>query len=160
MSLARFSTPADNRYYEDYPPGAVFEFGSAVLSEPEIIEFASRFDPQPFHVDPERAQESIYGGIIASGWHTCAVMMRLLVDHFVSSVASMGSPGVDELRWLLPVRAGDELRIKVAVVEKRLSKSKPDRGLVTYRVEVLNQRDEVVMRATALSFVGCRETAG
>jgi acyl dehydratase len=156
MTLATFTNPLDNRYFEDYPVGAVFEFGSAVLTEAEIIEFALRFDAQSFHVDPTSAQRSVYGGLIASGWHTGSIMMRLLVEHFISTVASMGSPGIDALRWPRPVRAGDELRLRVTILESRLSNSKPDRGIVKYLVEVLNQLNEVVMEARTLSFIGCR----
>ena len=100
---------AATRYLEDFVPGAVFEAGSVQLDEQTIVEFATRYDPQPFHVDRDAARASIYGGVIASGWHTVALTMRLLVDHVFAGSVSMGSPGVDELRWLLPVRPGDTL---------------------------------------------------
>jgi len=156
MQPATFTQPANDRYFEDYAPGAVYEFGSVIVTESEIIEFAERFDPQTFHIDPELAERSIYGGIIASGWHTGSIMMRLLVDNFLSTAASMGSPGVDELRWSKPVHPGDELSIRVSVVERRLSKSKPDRGIVKSRTEVLNQNRDVVMEMTSTNFFGCR----
>jgi len=97
------------RYFEDYPAGAVFELGSIEVDPLEVQSFAERFDPQPFHVDPQAAALSPYGGIIASGWHTASLMMRLLAQGFLSPASSLGSPGIDELRWLLPVRPGDRL---------------------------------------------------
>jgi acyl dehydratase len=151
-----FARPADDRYFEDYVLGAVYEFGPVVVTEAEIIEFARRFDPQTFHVDPELAQTSVFGGTIASGWHTGSIMMRLLVDNFISSAASMGSPGIDELRWRRPVRPGDELSVRVTVLEARRSKSKPDRGIVKTLTEVLNQDRDVVMEMKGVNFVGCR----
>ena len=157
MSSATFSNPPSDRYFEDYELGATYEFGSVTVTEAEIIEFAERFDPQPFHIDPELAQHSIYGGIIASGWHTGSIMMRLMVDNYVSSVAGMGSPGVEEMRWPIPVRGGDELSIRITVLEKRRSKSKPDRGIMKNLNELLNQNREVVMEMRGISFVGCRD---
>lgn len=157
MALATFSQAAHERYFEDYELGAVYEFGTVTVTEPEIIEFAKRFDPQPFHVDPELAKQTIYGGIIASGWHTGSILMRLLVDNFISSIAGMGSPGVDQMRWPIPVRGGDELSIRITVAEKRRSKSKPDRGIMKNFTELLNQNGEVVMEMQGISFVRCRD---
>ncbi|MEI8183847.1 MAG: MaoC family dehydratase, partial [Desulfomonile sp.] len=111
-----FTTPAEDRYFEDYVPGSVHEFGSIAVEEAEMINFARRFDPQPFHIDPEAAKQSIFGGLIASGWHTASLAMRLLVDHYISHVASLGSPGVDELRWLKPVRPGDTLSVRITLL--------------------------------------------
>lgn len=139
------TTPFKERYFEDYAVGEVVEFGDYPITREEIVEFASRYDPQPFHVDEQAATQSNYGGLIASGWMTAGVMMRMLVEHFVSRVASMGSPGVDELRWLRPVRPGDRLRVRVTVLEVRRSQTKPDRGAVLSLDEVVNQDDEVVM---------------
>ena len=152
-----FRTPREERYFEDYLPGAVHEFGSITIEESEIIEFAQRFDPQPFHTDPEAAKQSAFGGLIASGWHTASLAMRLLVDHYVSSVASLGSPGVDELRWRKPVRPGDSLSIRVTVLESKLSRSKPDQGTIRSYVEVLNQHRENVMTWKGMGLVRCRE---
>ena len=104
-----FTTPVEDRYFEDYVPGEVHEFGSIGVKEAEMIDFARRFDPQPFHTDPEKAKKSMFGALIASGWFTASLAMRLKVDHFISHVASLGSPGVDELRWLKPVRPGDTI---------------------------------------------------
>ena len=102
---------SQDRWFEDYVPGAVHDLGSVVVDEQEVIAFARQFDPQPFHLDKERAEESVFGGLIASGWHTACMAMRLIVDHYLSEVSSEGSPGIDELRWLRPVRPGDQLAI-------------------------------------------------
>jgi acyl dehydratase len=149
------SSPKD-RYFEDYVPGAVHEFGSIRVEEADIIDFGRRFDPQPFHTDPEAAKQSAFGGLIASGWHTASIAMRLLVDHYVSRAASLGSPGVDEVRWKKPVRPGDTLSIRVTVLEARVSRSKPNQGTIRSYVEVLNQRREVVMTWKGMGMVGCR----
>lgn len=156
MTNSTFNPPADDRYFEDYLPGAVYEFGSIVMEEKEMIDFATCYDPQAFHINPEAARKSVFGGLIASGWQTGAVSMRLLVDHYLSHVASLGSLGVDELRWLKPVRPGDELSIRVTVLEARRSQSKPDRGIVRSLIEVMNQNREVVMTRVAVNIVGCR----
>ena len=155
MKPETFTTPIEQRFFEDYIPGAVYEFGSISVEEEEIISFARRFDPQPFHTDPEAAAKSMYGGLIASGWHTASLMMRLVVDHYLSHVASLGSPGVDELRWLNPVRPGDTLSIRVTVTETRRSRSKPDRGVLQF-CESLNQHGQVVMTMKAINLLACR----
>jgi acyl dehydratase len=152
-------SPRPRRYFEDFPPGAVFEAGNVTVSEAEIVEFATRYDPQPFHIDADAAQDSIYGGLIASGWHTSALMMRQLVDGVIGETAALGSPGVDELRWLLPVRPGDTLSVRLTVTEARVSRSKPDRGLVRCRFEVTNQAGVLVMQMHGLMFVYCRPPA-
>lgn len=139
------TTAYTERYFEDYQVGEVIEFGDHLVTKEEIVGFAQRYDPQPFHVDEAAAAESHFGGLIASGWMTASVMMRMLVDNFISRVASMGSPGVDELRWLRPVRPGDRLRVRVTVLEVRRSQTKPDRGAILSLDEVVNQDDEVVM---------------
>jgi len=133
------------RWYEDYPVGETVEFGDHLVTQDEVLEFARRYDPQPFHVDPAAAAQSIYGGLIASGWMTSSIAMRLMVDHYLSPQSSMGSPGVDELRWLRPVRPGDRLRMRVTVLDSRVSQSKPDRGMILLLWEVLNQDRTVVM---------------
>ena len=155
-----FTTPAEDRYFEDYVPGSVHEFGSIAVEEAEMINFARRFDPQPFHIDPEAAKQSIFGGLIASGWHTASLAMRLLVDHYISHVASLGSPGVDELRWLKPVRPGDTLSVRITLLVAQRSRSKPDQGFIRGSTEVLNQHGEVVMTMKSGGFVRCRETDG
>lgn len=148
--------PLRERYFEDYLPGEVYEFGSYAVTGEAIIEFAQRYDPQPFHIDPVAAAQSIYGGLIASGWMTGGIMMRMLVDNFISPLSSMGSPGIDELRWQKPVRPGDTLRVRVAVIEARRSQSKPDRGIILVQNECLNQNDEVVMSAKSMALYKCR----
>ncbi|MBZ4014580.1 MaoC family dehydratase [Streptomyces purpurogeneiscleroticus] len=153
---ADFAAPSTERYFEDYVPGAVYTYGSVVLTEEEILDFARRFDPQSFHTDPEAAADGPFKGLIASGWHTSAVMMRLYADHFVSKVASLASPGVDELRWVQPVRPGDALSIRTTILDARVSRSKPDRGIVRTGIEVLNQRDEPVLTLTAMNFFARR----
>ena len=151
-----FVTPIDQRYFEDYIPGGVYEFGCIAVEDAEIISFAERFDPQPFHTDPQAAQKSVYGGLIASGWHSAGLMMRLFVDHYLSHVASLGSPGVDELRWLKPVRPGDTLSLRVTVTEARRSRSRPDRGIIHSYCEMFNQHGEVVLTLKILNLLACR----
>ena len=149
-------TPHRERWFEDYPVGESVEFGDHLVTEAEVLEFARRYDPQPFHVDPAAAAESIYGGIIASGWMTGSIAMRLVVDHFLSPRSSMGSPGMDELRWLQPVRPGDRLSVRVTVLESRLSQSKPDRGIILLLWEVLNQNRATVMSMKGWGMYRCR----
>jgi acyl dehydratase len=158
LALLSGLTPVDERYFEDYVAGSVYEFGWVTLSEREIVEFAERYDPQYLHVDRERAERGPYEGLIASGWHTAAIVMRLFVAHFLSHIASLGSPGIDELRWLVPVRPGDTLRIRIRILETRRLRSKPDRGVVKSLIEVLNQRDEVVATLTGSNFIAARST--
>jgi len=144
------------RYFDDYLPGASYDCGSVSVSEAEIISFATQFDPQPFHVDPEAAARGPFGGLIASGWHTAALVMRQIVDHYLSAEASLGSPGLDEMRWPEPVRPGDTLRVRVTAVEARRSLSKPDRGILRTLIEAVNQDGRTVMRATATNFLRVR----
>ncbi len=132
-------------YFEDFPVGMTREMQGPALTEAEIIEFASKYDPQYFHVDTERAKESIYGGLIASGWQTVGLCMRLVCDAYLLQAASLGSPGVKDVNWRKPVRAGDRLRLRMTVIESKPSQSKPDRGLVLHRWELFNQRDEQVL---------------
>jgi acyl dehydratase len=158
MNQTPFTTTTDNRYFEDYVPGSIHEFGAITISEAEIIDFGKRFVPLSYHVDPAAAKGSIYGGLIASGWHTAALMMRLYTDNYLSKVANLGSPGCDELRWTKPVFPGDRLSIQVKVVEARRSDSKPDRGIVRSFVEVRNQKSEVVMTVTMVNLVRLRSS--
>jgi acyl dehydratase len=151
-----FTTPVEDRYFEDYVTGSVHEFGSITIDEREVIEFARRYDPQPFHTDPDAARRTAFGGVIASGWHTAGLMMRLVVDHYLSHVASLASPGVDDLRWAQPVRPGDTLSVRATTLETRRSRSKPDRGIVSTLFEVLNQRGEVVMSLKAMNMLKAR----
>ena len=143
-------------WFEDYVPGAVHDLGSVVVDEQEVIAFAHQFDPQPFRLDRERAQKSAFGGLIASGWHTACMAMRLIVDHYLSEVSSEGSPGIDELRWLRPVRPGDQLLVKITILDARRSRSRPERGVVRSQIETLNQDGQVVMHLTFAVFIRCR----
>jgi acyl dehydratase len=160
LSEADFPAPIDDRYFEDYVVGAVYEYGYITVTEAEILDFAQVYDPQPIHVDPKFAARGPFGGLIASGWHTSAIMMRMFADHCLSRVASLASPGIDELRWPAPVRPGDTLRLRATIVEARRSRSKPDRGLVRTRAELINDRAEVVLRLTAMNLIKARHPAG
>ena len=142
--------PASQRYYQDYPIGAVFEFGKTTITEAEILEFARKFDPQDMHVDAASAAAREFGGLIASGWHTAGLMMRLFAEHYLPK-GGLPSPGIDELRWPRPVRPGDTLRVRVTVLEAIPSRSKPDRGMVRALIEVLNQESQVVMTAKPMN---------
>jgi acyl dehydratase len=132
-------------YFEDFSPGRVWEMEGPTLGKDEIVDFARRFDPQYFHVDERAAADSPYGGLIASGWQTVGLCMRMICDAYLLQAASLGSPGVNELRWTKPVRPGDRLRMKMTVLEAKISRSKPDRGTVLHRWEVYNQHGEMVM---------------
>ncbi len=140
------------RYFEDFPDGLVVDLGQVSLTQDEIVAFARQFDPQPMHTDPEAARASIYAGLIASGWHTAGAYMRLLVDSLLGDSASVGSPGIDSLRWLKPVRPGDVLRARFTVLDAKPSNSHPEWGIVRSRGEMTNQRDEVVMSVEAVNF--------
>ena len=159
MNAANPESPVDDRFFEDYVPGASAVFGPIPVTEADIIEFAVRYDPQPIHVDPAAATAGPFGGLIASGWHTVGLVMRVLVERFLARGAALASPGVDELRWLKPVRPGDSLRVRVTVLTAIRSRSKPDRGLVRTSIEAVNQRGEVVMSMTAMNLFKCRSTS-
>jgi acyl dehydratase len=133
-------------HFEDFIVGDVAEFGGVRVDAGELQAFAERYDPQPIHLDARAAAASPYGGIIASGWQTASLTMRMVLEHLLDSAQSLGSPGIGRLSWLLPVRPGDVLRVRAFVRATRRSRTKPDRGLVTLEVETLNARGEVVMR--------------
>ena len=139
-------------YWEDFTPGRVFEYGSRSLSEAEIIGFASDWDPQRFHTDPRQAKDTVYGGIIASAWHTGSVMMRMMCDAYLNESSCIGSPGIEDWRLPAPVRPGDTLRYRATVLEARPSASKPDRGIVKWHWELLNQRGEVPVSLVGTQF--------
>ena len=140
--------------FDDMAPGMRFESLGKTLSEAEIIDFAFQYDPQPFHIDVEYAEAGPYGGIIASGIQTIATALRLMIQARVfAPEIVLGSPGVDELRWVQPVRPGDTIRATGEILEVRASQSRPERGIVRYRMDVLNQRDEVVMTMTSATFL-------
>ncbi|MGH3167666.1 MAG: MaoC family dehydratase [Trebonia sp.] len=148
------------RYFEDYVPGLTIDCGSFSLSDAEIVAFGKEYDPQPFHVDPVAAAASPVGGLIASGWHTTSMMMRLLVEHFISGATSLGAAGIDEIRWPRPVRPGDVLHVRATVLEARRSRSKPDRGIVQSFVEITNQDGETAMTMKATNFFLTRDHQG
>ena len=154
-----FSRGIADRYFEDYVEGEVHRFGTIAVEADEMIAFAKRFDPQAMHTDPEAAKHTPFGGLIASGWHTAGLVMRLYVEHYLTHVASLASPGLDELRWLKPVRPGDMLSVRVTVLRTVPSKSKPDRGAVTSFVEVINQTGEVVMTYKVVNIIAKRPPA-
>lgn len=144
------------RYLDDFAPGEVLEMGSFSFTEQEIIDFALQFDPQPFHIDREAAAKSIYGGIIASGWHTCGKMMRLFTDGLLNHATSMGSPGLDQVRWLKPVRPGDVLTMRFVIEDVRPSRSKPDRGIIHSVWQLHNQHGEQVCEIKSMGMFGRR----
>src|SRR5215510_4336240 len=155
-----FLRPISDRYFEDYVEGDVHLFGTIAVEADEIVAFANRFDPQTLHTDPEAAKSGPFGGLIASGWHTAGLMTRPFMDHYLTKVASLGSPGGDELRWVKPVRPGDTLSVRVTVLKAVPSKSKPDRGAITSKWEcpplarLVNSRE----RSTSVAF-GAKRTS-
>lgn len=146
-------------YWEDLQPGSVRELGSVSPSAEDIKEFAEQFDPQPFHVDELAGRRSIFGNLCASGWHTCALAMRLTVDNFLRDSSSMGSPGLESLRWLKPVYPGDTLRLRHTILESRPLRKRPDTGLVRSRWEMFNQNDEKVLEMEGYGMFGRRHPA-
>lgn len=149
-------TPRSKRYWEDFPAGHVHEFGSKHVTREEVLAFAREFDPQPFHLDDAAAGASLFGRLSASGWHTCAMMMRMTVDDYLRDSSSLGSPGIENLRWLRPVYPGDTLSVRLEVLEARVMTSKPHVGLTRSRWEVLNQQREVVLRMEGWGMFGRR----
>ena len=144
------------RYFEDFAEGQVFELGETTVSEEEILAFARKFDPQPFHIDPEAARRSMYKGLIASGWHTGSIYMGLMVRNLLLDSSSLGSAGIDELRWLKPVRPGDRLRARLTVTSVRPSSKRADRGTVFTQGEMLNQNGERVFFVRSSGMFGRR----
>lgn len=154
MSTAVSATPAEKLYWEDFALNAEFEFGNKTVSREEIIEFATQFDPQYFHVSDEEAAPSPFGGLIASGWHICAMTMRMICDGFLLNTAGMASPGVENVRWKVPVRPGDTLRVRARVIETRASSTRPEMGIVRWHWDVMNQHDQSVteVESTAMLY--------
>jgi acyl dehydratase len=148
--------PLSIHYFEDFHVGDTFDLGSQTVTEDDIIAFARQFDPQPFHIDSELAKDSIFEGLVASGWHTTAIFMRLLVDGLLNETISMGSPGVQEVRWLRPVRPDDVLRAYFTVLECISSKSRTNLGIIRSNCEVINQAQELVMSLHGTHFFGRR----
>jgi acyl dehydratase len=145
-------------YWEDFVPGEIHEMGRHTFTIDEIIEFATKYDPQPIHIDPEAAKASFFGGLIASGWHTCSIGMRFAVDTYINSGISLGSPGVDNIRWLKPVRPGDTVVYRRITLASRPSRSMPNVGLVHVRLEATNQKGETVMTNEGWGMFGRRPT--
>ncbi len=143
-------------YWEDFPVGSTRELGGMTLSQEDIVRFAAEFDPQPFHIDEDAARESKFGGIIASGWHTCSLAMRMMCDAYLLDAASLGSPGLESIRWLKPVRPGDTLRLSARVVEARPLASRPEAGLIRTHWRMFSQTDECVMEMEGYSMFGRR----
>ncbi|MCC7284197.1 MAG: MaoC family dehydratase [Acetobacteraceae bacterium] len=148
-----------DRFLEDYAEGEIVEFGSTAVTAAQIVAFAEAFDPQPFHLSDEAGAKTPYGGLIASGWHTAGMTMRMMVEHIISR-HGLGSPGVDELRWLRPVRPGDVLTCRASILSVRRSRSKPDRGVVRQQIETLNQHGEVVLSWIGNAMVRARHLPG
>lgn len=138
-------------YLEYFQAGQTFDLGSIEVTQEQVVDFAQQFDPQPFHLDEEAGGKSIFGGLIASGWHTCSLVMRLAVDNLFSRTATLGSPGVNQIRWILPVRPGDILVAKTRVLAVTPSVSKPDRGTVELKYDVRNQNDQPVLAMQGIS---------
>ena len=148
------------QFYEDIVVGKVHRFGAYAVTREEVIAFATKFDPQPFHLDDAAAAQTHFGRLSASGWHTASVVMRLFVEHYLSKVATLPSPGIDELRWLRPVYPGDTLTVETEVLEKRRSQSKPDRGIFTTATRVFNQDGVMVLSMTSRAMVRARDPVG
>lgn len=147
------------QYFEDLVVGSVARFGHYEVTRDEVVAFASAYDPQPFHLSDEAAAQTHFGRLSASGWHTCAMVMAMLVDNLKKNrQAGLGSPGVDELRWLKPVYPGDTLRVETEVLEKRVSQSRPDMGLFKSRIMVFNQDDVAVLSMLSNGMIACRPT--
>ena len=145
--------------FEDFPAGRVLEFGAYEVKREDMLRFAAEFDPQPFHLDEEAAERSLFEGLSASGWHTCAIVMRMNCDAYLLDSTSLGSPGIDALKWTRPVRAGDVLHVRLTILEARVLKSRPQVGLVRSRWDVFNQRDETVLEMEGYGMFARREAA-
>ena len=144
-------------HFEDFPVGEVLEFGNYLVTAEEIREFAREFDPQPFHVDEEAAKASLLGGLSASGWHVCAIIMRIMVDGYYGRTASMGSTGIDEMKWLKAVRPGDRLSCRRTTLETRVSAKRPEMGIVKMRFEIFDTASEKKAEMTGINLIKVRE---
>jgi acyl dehydratase len=144
-------------HWEDFQEGAVAIYGPRLVTREEIVAFAAEFDPQPMHLDEMAASNTLLGGLGASGWHTCCLMMRIIADGFLLDSTSMGAPGIEDVRWLAPLRPGTNIRVRSTVLEKRASKSRPEMGLATMTFEVLDDADAVVMILTTTFMLGRRQ---
>ena len=147
-------------YFEDFQAGHTWELGSYTFTEESIIEFARQYDPQYFHTDPIKAKESVFGGLVASGWHTLGIYMKLLVENFINRTPSLGSPGMEEIRFLKPVRPGDTLSLRYTALESRTSASRPNMGIIRFRGEMWNQEGEQVLSVVGTGFFGRKTASG
>jgi acyl dehydratase len=145
--------------FEDFPVGRLGSYGPHHVTREEILAFAAEFDPQPMHLDEEAAKNSMLKGLAGSGWHLCALMMRMMCDGFITRAASLGSPGVNELRWLAPFRPGDDLTLDVDVIEARISKSRPETGIVTFKGVMRNAAGEALCEMISPIIIGRRAGA-
>jgi acyl dehydratase len=159
MDRARFRRriPVSKLNWEDFTQGSVAEYGPRLVTRDEIIAFATEFDPQPMHLDEAAGRASMLGGLAASGWHVCSIMMRILVDGFLGNSSSMGSPGVEEARWLAPLRPGDRVSVRATVLETRASARRPQMGFVTFLFEMFNQDGVRLMTLTSPLMIARRQ---
>jgi acyl dehydratase len=156
-NILRNCNPVPRLYWEDFSPGRAFEHGPRRLPRDEMIAFAAEFDPQPMHLDEVAARETMLGGIAASGWYLCCILMQMCAESFVLNSSSMGAPGVDEVKWLKPVRPDEALHLRATVLETRVSKTRPDMGFVRFEFELFNAAKEKVLEATTSLMMGRRE---
>ena len=153
--LSTFTSPDRDRYFEDYEAGAVHILGEVHIDRDEMVAYSRKYDPQDMHINEEKAVQGPFNGLIASGFYTASLMMRFLARNYLSNASSLGSPGIDGLRWLAPVRADDLLTVQVSIVETRRSRSKSDRGIVRSLIEVINQEGQVVMDMRGVNLIAC-----
>jgi acyl dehydratase len=147
------------RHFEDFQPGAVTVYGPRLVTRAEIVAFAAEFDPQPMHLDEAAAATTMLGGLAASGWHSCCLLMRIIADGLVNKTHSMGAPGVEEVRWLKPLRPGTQVRVRATVLETHAPKSRPEFGFVKYLFEMLDEHGDVITTFISLLMVRRREAA-
>jgi acyl dehydratase len=159
MEMSSGAAAVPELYWEDFAPGRTFEHGPRRLPRDEMIAFAAEFDPQPMHLDEEAAKRSLLGGLAGSGWHLCSIMMRMMFDGFIGRTVSMGSPGVSELRWLAPLRPGDDLTLDVEIMEARVSRSRPGTGIVTVRNTSRNAKGQALCEMVSPLMVARRAGA-
>ena len=145
-------------HFEDFQPGAVSVYGPRLVTREEIVAFAAEFDPQPMHLDEAAASVTLLGGLGASGWHICCLLMRLIADGFVLESSSMGAPGIEEVRWLKPLRPGTQIRVRAIVLDTRASNSRPEMGFVKMRYDVLDEQDAVLTTLTSSLMMGRRQS--
>jgi acyl dehydratase len=156
--LPRISVP--RLHWEDFGPGQVTDCGSRLVTREEIVGFAAEFDPQPMHLDEEAARLGVLGGLVASGWHSCCILMRLLSDKLLCNATFMGAPGIEEVRWLAPIRPGDRIRARATVLETRASRSRPGMGFVKFRFELIDASGQPVLELIVSPMFGRRADAG